>query len=125
LQVAFLIISFGLWAAIGDGRYAEGVESESLRFLLRAWVWPAWADALPIVGLGIMSAMVGYLMTQAYRLTRASVVAPFEYVLMIYSLFWGWRVFSEWPAPSVFVGAAIIISAGVYVFIREGRSKAE
>ena len=124
LQLAFVVISLGVWAAVGDGRYADGVENESLRFLLRAWVWPQTADLVPIVALGVMSALIGYLMTQAYRLSRASVVAPFEYVLMIYSLFWGWQVFGEWPAPWVFVGAAVVISAGIYVFVREGRVKA-
>ena len=39
LQLAFVVISLGVWAAVGDGRYADGVENESLRFLLRAWVW--------------------------------------------------------------------------------------
>jgi S-adenosylmethionine uptake transporter len=125
LQLAFVVISVGVWAVAGDGRYAVGVESESLQFLLRAWVWPARADVVPIVGLGVMSALIGYLMTQAYRLSRASVVAPFEYVLMIYSLFWGWQIFGEWPTLWVFVGAAVVISAGVYVFLREGQIKAE
>jgi S-adenosylmethionine uptake transporter len=64
---------------------------------------------------------VGYLMTQAYRLSRASAVAPFEYILLIFSLFWGWMVFGEWPENSVFLGAAVVIGSGVYVFVREGR----
>jgi len=125
LQIAFVVISLGVWAIAGDGRFAQGVESESARFLLRAWVWPQAGDMAAIIGLGVMSALVGYLMTQAYRLSRASVVAPFEYVLMVYSLFWGWKVFGEWPAASVFMGAAVVISAGVFVFVREGQVKAE
>ena len=63
-------------------------------------------------------------MTQAYRLSRASAVAPFEYVLLIFALFWGWTVFGEWPDASIFVGAAVVIAAGIYVFVREGRKTA-
>ena len=124
LQGAFLLVSAGMYLVAGDGRFAVGLESDSALFLLRAWVWPAEADWIPIIGLGIMSAIVGYLMTQAYRLSRASAVAPFEYVLLVFSLFWGWQVFGEWPDASVFVGAAVIISAGIYVFMREERTKA-
>ncbi|MFC6584341.1 DMT family transporter [Sulfitobacter aestuariivivens] len=124
LQVAFVIVSLGVWAVAGDGRFAEGTDNESVRFLLRAWVWPETGDLAAIAGLGVMSAVVGYLMTQAYRLSRASTVAPFEYVLLLYSLFWGWSIFGEWPEPTVFIGAAVIIAAGVYVFMREDRVKA-
>lgn len=123
LQLAFIGVAMVAYVAVGDGRYAVGSDNVSVQFLLRAWVWPARADYLAIFGLGVLSAMVGYLLTQAYRLSRASVVAPFEYVLLIYALIWGWSVFGEWPAPFVFVGAAIVIASGVYVFLREGQVK--
>ncbi|MGB3246386.1 MAG: DMT family transporter [Sulfitobacter sp.] len=124
LQAAFLAVSIVMYVVAGDGRFAVGVENDSVRFLLRAWVWPAHGDLVPVIGLGMMSAAVGYLMTQAYRLSHASAVAPFEYVLLVFSLFWGWQVFGEWPETSVFVGAAVIIAAGIYVFMREDAVKA-
>ena len=123
LQSAFILVSLGVYLVAGDGRFADGTENPSIRFLLRAWVWPDRADMWPIAGLGLIAAVVGYLMTQAYRLSPASVVAPFEYALLIYALFWGWSVFNEWPQPIVFVGAAIVIGSGVYVFLREGQRK--
>ena len=123
LQLAFLGVSIAMWAVAGDGRFAQAGQSESVNFLLRAWVWPTAGDLLPMCALGVTSALVGYLMTQAYRLSRASAVAPFEYVLLIYALFWGWSVFGEWPEPMVFVGAGVIIAAGIYVFVRENRVK--
>lgn len=125
MQLAFISVSALVGLIAGDGRFATEASNPSVQFLLRAWVWPAPADWLPILGLGVMSAIIGYLMTQAYRLSRASVVAPFEYVLLIFSLFWGWTVFGEWPQSSVFVGAAIVIGSGVYVFVREGQVKGD
>ncbi len=125
MQFAFISVSALVGLIAGDGRFATEASNPSVQFLLRAWVWPAPADWLPILGLGVMSAIIGYLMTQAYRLSRASVVAPFEYVLLIFSLFWGWTVFGEWPQSSVFVGAAIVIGSGVYVFVREGQVKGD
>lgn len=121
LQLAFLIVGGLMYLIAGDGRYVTPDSSVSAQFLLRAWVWPAQGDWAVIAGLGTMSAAIGYLLTQAYRLSDASAVAPFEYALLIYALFWGWTVFGEWPAPTVFVGATVVIASGIYVFLREGR----
>jgi S-adenosylmethionine uptake transporter len=107
----------------GDGRYVDEQSSTSMRFLFQEWIWPERRDWAAIGALGLLSGIVGYLMSQAYRLSRASVVAPFEYVLLIFSLFWGWTIFGEWPDNTVFVGAAIVIGSGIYVFLREGRRR--
>lgn len=121
IQFAFLVVSLLVYVIAGDGRYLPQNASDSVTFLLRPWIWPALSDALIFSGLGVVSALVGYLMTQAYRLSRAATVAPFEYVLLLYALFWGWTVFGEWPDSTVFLGVAIVIASGVYVFMREGR----
>ena len=121
LQVAFLLVSTAFFLIAGDGRFVGPESSASMTFLLRAWVWPAVDDLLPMLGLGFISAIVGYSMSQAYRLASAAVVAPFEYVLLIFALFWGYTVFGEWPVPEVLMGAGVIILAGVYVFWRENR----
>ncbi len=123
LHIGFVLVSIVIWWIAGDGGYLRPDHGPAMQFLLRPWVWPDTADYLPIFGLGVISAIVGYLMTQAYRLSRASVVAPFEYMLLIYALFWGWTIFGEWPDATVFAGAAVIIAAGIYIFLREDRVK--
>ena len=123
IQLAFILVGGVMFFVAGDGRYVTEDTGDSLRFLLRPWVWPEPGD-WPYIGLlGLLSGGVGYLMTQAYRLSRASVVAPFEYILLIFALIWGWTVFGEWPEDVVFYGAAIVIASGVYVFLREGRMR--
>lgn len=123
LQVAFLIVAAGFYLVAGDGRFVDDTTPESLYFLLRAWTWPDDQDLPLLIGLGVLSALIGYSMSQAYRQAKASVVAPFEYVMLIFALFWGWLVFDEWPRASVFVGATIIIASGIYIFWREERIK--
>ncbi|NBT32627.1 MAG: EamA/RhaT family transporter, partial [Rhodobacteraceae bacterium] len=46
-------------------------------------------------------------------------IAPFEYTSMILSLGVGYFVFSEVPTLVMLLGAAIIISAGVVIILRE------
>jgi S-adenosylmethionine uptake transporter len=123
IQGTFIAVSLLFWAIAGDGRFAEGLENESARFLLRAWVWPEAAD-WPLFGLlGVMSAVIGYSLSQAYRSAEAAVVAPFEYTALPLSIFWGWAVFGELPDLWGLAGIGLIGGAGVYVFLRERRRK--
>ena len=121
MQAAFLMVSIAFYLIAGDGKFLKPDSSESTQFLLRAWIWPPLSDLLPMLGLGVISAVVGYVMSQAYRLANAAVVAPFEYVLLLFALFWGWTIFGEWPEQEVLLGASVIIGAGIYIFLRENR----
>ncbi len=119
IQATFIVVSLGFFLAAGDGRFAADVDHEALVFLLRAWVWPPAGDLWIFGVLGLMSAGVGYALSQAYRLGAPSVVAPYEYVLLPMAVFWGWLVFDEVPRSAVWVGIALIAGAGLFVFARE------
>ncbi|WGW05352.1 DMT family transporter [Tropicibacter oceani] len=119
IQTTFLVVSTGFYLVAGDGRYAEGVTNESLIFLLRAWVWPAPGDWPVFIGLGICSGVVGYCLSAAYRMANAATIAPFEYIGLPMAIFWGWLIFGEWPTVSTWIGCALIIGAGLFVFLRE------
>ena len=119
IQGTFIVVSVGFFLATGDGRFASGVQSEAVEFLLRAWVWPPAGDLWIFAVLGLMSALIGYSLSQAYRLGTAAVVASYEYVALPLAIFWGWVVFGEVPGPVVWVGIALIAGAGLVVFARE------
>ncbi|MEM7042100.1 MAG: DMT family transporter [Pseudomonadota bacterium] len=119
LQGTFIAVSLIFWVIAGDGRFAEGIENESLIFLLRAWTWPSGDDWFPFLLLGGMSAVIGYALSQAYRLADAATIAPFEYTALPLSIFWGWVMFGHFPDRWVLSGIAMIAAAGFYVFARE------
>ena len=119
IQGTFLIVSVGFFVVAGNGRFAGDGRSEAVDFLLRAWVWPPLGDLWIFGVLGLMSACIGYSLSQAYRLGTAAVVASFEYVALPLAIFWGWAVFGEVPAPIVWLGIALIGGAGLAVFARE------
>lgn len=119
IQATFILVGLGFWAVAGDGRYAEGLEDESLIFLLRAWTWPTDADWRLFLLLGAMSGMIGYCLSQAYRSADAATIAPFEYIAMPFAIFWGWSAFGDLPDIWVIAGATLIVGSGVYVFLRE------
>jgi drug/metabolite transporter (DMT)-like permease len=85
------------------------------------WVMPDLVDAALLFGAGIFGGIGQVLLTQCYRFGEASVVAPFDYTSMIWSLVASVVVFSTWPSGTVLAGTAIVISAGLFVIYREHR----
>ena len=119
IQGTFLLVSLCFWAIAGDGRYAQGLENQSAVFLLRAWTWPAEGDGLWFILLGLMSGVIGYSLSQAYRSADAATIAPFEYVALPLAVMWGWLIFGHLPDLWVSAGILLIAGPGVYVFLRE------
>ncbi len=119
IQGIFIVVSIGFYVVAGDGRFAAGVENESLRFLLKPWRWPDGNDGLLFLFLGLLSAVIGYSISQAYRLAPPATVAPFEYVAMPLAVLWGWLVWDYLPSMQILGGIVLIMGAGLYVFVRE------
>ncbi|MEX0339170.1 MAG: DMT family transporter [Arenibacterium sp.] len=119
IQGMFILVSVAFYLVAGDGRFAEGVENESLKFLLRAWILPEGGDWWPMIGLGVNSAIIGYCLSQAYRLSDAATVAPFEYVGLPLAVFWGWLLWSDIPDLPIWTGMALIMASGLFVYLRE------
>ncbi len=119
LQALFLIVSMGFWLVAGDGRYAEGLESESLVFLLRAWIWPEGRDIYLFLLLGFNAGIIGYVLAQAYRQADAATIAPFEYLGLPLAVFWGWMMWDELPDMVAAIGIFLILGSGLFVFLRE------
>ena len=63
------------------------------------------------------------LISQAFRMAQAATVAPFDYTALVWASVLGWIVWSDIPDMWVFVGAAVIIASGVYLILREARTR--
>jgi S-adenosylmethionine uptake transporter len=123
IQAMFLLVSAGFFVIAGDGRFAEGVEHESLIFLLRAWVWPTPEDWPLFLLLGLCSGAIGYCLSAAYKLGNAATVSSFEYAALPMAIFVGWSVFGEIPDFWVLAGTVLIAGSGIYVFMRERKRR--
>ncbi|MGB3313989.1 MAG: DMT family transporter [Albidovulum sp.] len=120
IQAMFILVSGTMGLIFGDGAWA-GSGHASVEFLMRAWVWPAPGDWWLLVLLGLSNGTAGVLISQAYRLGEAALVAPFEYISMPMAVFWGIVVFSEWPDAYAILGIGLIIGGGLYMLYRETR----
>ena len=119
IQGTLIAVSLGFFVVAGDGRFAAGIESRSALFLLRAWTWPTTEHWLWFVLLGGLSALIAYAVTQAYRLSDAATLAPFEYVALPMSIALGWLVFDHLPDLWVLLGCTLIAGSGLYVYQRK------
>ncbi|MHA6297793.1 DMT family transporter [Devosia sp. CAU 1758] len=69
--------------------------------------------------MGALSAFTFFLFTEAFRRTPASTLAPFQYLEIVGATLVGYVAFGDFPDVWTWVGTAIILAAGLYVFHRE------
>ncbi|HJQ61153.1 MAG TPA: DMT family transporter [Vineibacter sp.] len=83
------------------------------------WVWPTAIDWLWLAAIGLTGGTGQILMTRAWRLAPAAVLAPFDYVAIIFALSLGWLFWREVPTPWLWAGLPLIIGSGLYILHRE------
>lgn len=102
------------WLGIEDAGHP------SISFLVRPWVWPTLVDGLLIASCGVIASAGMLLLTNAYRISPANRVTPFEYTGILWAPLWGFLFFGEVPRSTTVMGAALIVVAGMYA-LREAR----
>ncbi|MEH6360212.1 MAG: DMT family transporter, partial [Amylibacter sp.] len=71
---------------------------------------------------GVIFGVAGYYgIVAAMRAGDASVITPFRYTRLLFSLIVGMLIFHERPDALTLLGAAIILGTGLYTFLRERR----
>jgi drug/metabolite transporter (DMT)-like permease len=91
-------------------------------FALAAWQSPSgWLEWTVACLLGVLGGFGHYLLALAHRYARSSVIAPFLYQQVVYMALFGYLVFGDVPSPGLWLGAAIVIGSGLYLFSRERR----
>ncbi|MEA2880375.1 MAG: hypothetical protein QOF14_5571 [Hyphomicrobiales bacterium] len=83
------------------------------------WLMPNALDVVFIAALGVASLLALFCNVRSLKLASASVVVPYQYTLIVWSVVFGWLMFGELPDAYTVVGAAIIMAAGLYIFWRE------
>ena len=68
---------------------------------------------------GRLPALMKRFDTLTLKLAPASVVVPYQYSMIVWAVIFGFVVFGDVPQVSTLIGAAIIIGAGFYIFLRE------
>jgi drug/metabolite transporter (DMT)-like permease len=83
------------------------------------WVNPSRTELTALVAIGVIGGLSHIFLTESYRYAPASVVAPFDYVTLLWAFLFGYVLFGEIPTLYVYVGAAIVAASGLFVIWRE------
>ncbi len=74
------------------------------------WVTPTWFEALLMLLVGVTSAVGQSMNILGYRAGEAAMVAPMDYLRLIYASAIGILIFNDWPTLQTLAGAAIIVA---------------
>ena len=118
LYIGAIGISILFFIFTGRGQF-NTFSDPTFQFILREWftnptyAWPY------IVAMGFVAAVSFYCVFSAYSVASPSVVSLFEYSLIIWAIIIGYVLFNDVPTIRTFIGVALIIGAGVYIYLRE------
>lgn len=89
------------------------------------WRTPTLPDFFLLALLGLAGGTGQFLMTQAFRLAPAAVIAPFNYTSMIWAALFGFLIWGDLPTAALLFGGSIVIASGLYILYRETYRRAD
>ena len=116
--IGAIILSIIFCFIIGDGQYNTSDHPAS-QFIFREWFVDFNNNILLMSITGVTATVAFLLLFTAYSIASPSVISPFEYSILFWSPLLGWLYFDEIPTLSTVIGILIIVSSGIYIFIRE------
>ncbi len=116
--IGAIIFSMIFYFVIGDGKF-NTIEHPAAQFILREWFVDIENNILFMVATGVTATVAFLLLFTAYSIASPAVVSPFEYSILLWSPLIGWIYFNEVPTLSTVIGILIIVSSGIYIFLRE------
>ena len=118
LYIGAIIISILFFIFTGKGQF-NNFNDPTFQFIFREWFTnPSYAWPF-IISMGLISVLAFYFILNAYSIASPSIVSLFEYSLIIWAILIGYILFDNIPSVRTLIGALIIITAGIYIYLRE------
>jgi len=85
----------------------------------QGWTTPSAIDLLLMAFLGVGSLGGNLCVNHALRLAPAAAVVPYQYTMILWGVIFGYVFFGDLPDALTLAGGALIIAAGMFIFLRE------
>lgn len=76
-------------------------------------------DFALLAGIAVLAGLGEFTLIKALEIGEAAVLAPMQYTTLLWSTFYGWLIFQQLPDGWTWIGAAIIVTTGLYTLHRE------
>ncbi|MDA9930336.1 DMT family transporter [Alphaproteobacteria bacterium] len=122
--VTFIFLTTGSVGAMVVSHLPLAAETRAtVPFVLTGW--PHLTSALLIM-FGVFSILnlTGNLcLSRAYQTADSSLLAPLDFVYLLFAAMWGRVLFEKWPTPWAVLGIVMIAAAGIITAVREQHQK--
>jgi len=72
-----------------------------------------------LIAIGLLGAIGQVALSESIKYAPMSLVSPMDYSNLLWSTLYGYLIWNHWPSASMWVGAPIIIGAGIYIALRK------
>jgi drug/metabolite transporter (DMT)-like permease len=83
------------------------------------WIMPNFQDFILLALIGVTGGTANLLLTQSYKLSEVSLVAPLKYLSLVFAVFFGYMIWNEIPTFKTLIGASLVIISSLVIFRRE------
>ena len=91
----------------------------SLTTIPFGWIMPTFMDFTLLALIGITGGSANLFLTQSYKLSEVSLVAPLKYLSLIFAIIFGYLIWNEIPTLKTLIGATLVVLASLIIFRRE------
>ncbi|UIL54814.1 MULTISPECIES: DMT family transporter [Pantoea] len=99
--------------------FAVTTATTSLITLAGGWIVPQGTQLLLLVGCGLLGGITQILMTLSLRYAEASLLAPFDYTTLLWSVAVGYLFLGNLPESTTVIGAILVVLGGLYSLLYE------
>ncbi len=86
------------------------------------WQMPTWSEAGLLLAIGGIGGVAQFTLFEGCRHAPASVMATVEYTALLWAFILGYLIWGDIPVPAVFMGAGLILLAGLLLVLAERRA---
>jgi drug/metabolite transporter (DMT)-like permease len=83
------------------------------------WKMPNFQDFILLALIGVTGGSANLFLTQSYKHSEVSLVAPLKYLALVFAIFFGYFIWNEIPTIKTLIGASLVILASLIIFKRE------
>ena len=91
----------------------------SLFSFYQNWIMPSFIDLFLLSMIGILGGIANLWLSQSYKLSEVSLVAPLKYLALVFAIIFGYFIWDEIPTSKTLMGSVLVILSSFIIFRRE------